>query len=81
MPQTPNERRRPARLWRAIIEIAFIISLFYANLLMGEFTSVNERGKSFVFAVEDVFTGKDFAIAIVAALIGYAGFEYLRKRA
>lgn len=69
-----------ARFWRAVIEVAFIIFLFYANLLMGEFTSTNGRGKSFAFALNDVFTGKDFAIAVVAALFGYAGFEYLRKR-
>ena len=47
---------------------------------MEEFTSVNGRGKSLFFALEDVFTPKDFAIAVVSALFGYAGFEYLRKR-
>jgi hypothetical protein len=26
-----------SRIWRAMIEMAFIIFLFYANLLMGEF--------------------------------------------
>jgi hypothetical protein len=80
MPRDENGQRRLAGVWRAIIEIAFIIFLFYSNLLMGEFTSVNGRGKSFLFALEDVFTAKDFTIAVVSALFGYAGFEYLRKR-
>jgi hypothetical protein len=67
--------------WRAVTEISFIIFLFYANLLMGEFTrSLMARGKGFVWAVEDIFTDANFAIAVVAALIGYLIFEYLRKR-
>jgi hypothetical protein len=47
---------------------------------MGEFTSSNGQGKTFVFALKDIFTGTNFTIAIVSALIGYAGFEYLRKK-
>jgi hypothetical protein len=67
-------------LRRAMIEIAFIIFLFYSNLLMGEFTSRNGQGKSMAFALHDIFTGTNFAIAIIAALIGYVVFERLRKR-
>jgi hypothetical protein len=66
---------------RAATEIGFIIFLFYANLLMGEFTrSVMGRGKDFTAAVEDIFTGTNFAIALVAAIIGYLIFEFLRKK-
>jgi hypothetical protein len=60
--------------------MAFIIFLFYSNLLMGEFTRANGQGKSLLFAMQDVFTGTNFAIAVIAALIGYAVFEYLRKK-
>jgi len=67
-------------IWRAIIEIAFIIFLFYSNLLMGEFTVANGRNKSFVDAVIDIFTGTNFLIAIISALIGYLIFEFLRKK-
>jgi hypothetical protein len=67
-------------LWRALIEITFVIFLFYANLLMGEFTSANSRGKSLLVAIRDIFTVSDFAIAILAAIVGYLFFEYLRKK-
>ena len=32
-------------VWRAVIEVAFIIFLFYANLLMGEFERSGTGGK------------------------------------
>ena len=68
------------RIWKAVIEIAFIIFLFYSNLLMGQFTHTNGRGKSLFFAIKDIFTVTNFIIAVVAAFIGYAFFEYLRKK-
>ncbi len=80
MPHNFKGPVRLAPLWRAVIEIAFIVFLFYSNLLMGEFTSSNGQGKTLVFALKDIFTGTNFTIAIVSALIGYAGFEYLRKK-
>ena len=60
--------------------MGFIIFLFYANLLMGEFTHANGQGKSLLFAVEDIFTAANFTIAIITALIGYVVVEYLRKK-
>ena len=72
--------RKLAPVWRAIIEVGFIIVLFYTNLLMGEFTRTNERGKTLLFAVEDIFTIENFVIAIISALVGYVVFEYLRKK-
>ena len=80
MPQDSKSRSRFAPLWRAVIEAGFIVFLFYSNLLMGEFTVANGQGKSLAFALHDIFTGMNFAIAAVAALIGYVVFEYLRKR-
>jgi hypothetical protein len=65
---------------RAVIEIAFIVFLFYSNLLMGEFTVTNGSGKSLAFAISDIFTGTDFLIAMISALIGYVVFEYLRTK-
>jgi hypothetical protein len=68
-------------IWRAIVEVGFIVFLFYSNLLMGELThSGAGRGKSLISAVEDIFTGINFAIAVTAALIGYVVVEFLRKR-
>jgi len=65
---------------RAVIEIAFIVFLFYSNLLMGEFTVANGRGKTLAVALYDIFTGTNLAIAFISALIGYVVFEYLRRK-
>jgi hypothetical protein len=63
-----------------MVEVGFIIFLFYSNLLMGEFTRTNDQGKRLVFAVKDIFTASNFVIAVISGLIGYVVFEYLRKR-
>lgn len=63
-----------------MVEIGFIIFLFYSNLLMGEFTQANAQGKSLAFAVRDIFTVANFVIAVISGLIGYLVVEYLRKR-
>jgi hypothetical protein len=66
---------------RAAIEIAFIIFLFYANLLMGEFERSGLGQKRGInAALEDVFTAPNFGIAAVAAVIGFTLFEFLRKK-
>ena len=68
-------------VWRAVIEIAFIVFLFYANLLMGEFErSGMGQKRGVAWALGDVLTRANFEIAMVAALIGYVFFEFLRKR-
>jgi hypothetical protein len=80
MPSDPKGPRKLMPMWRALVEIGFIIFLFYSNLLMGEFTRVNGRGKSSVFAIEDIFTTVNFTIAVVSGVLGYLVFEYLRKQ-
>ncbi|MGC1604602.1 MAG: hypothetical protein WA748_03705 [Candidatus Acidiferrum sp.] len=80
MASNPKERGRLAPIWRAIIEIGFIIFLFYSNLLMGEFSRANGRGKTWAFAIEDIFTVTNLAVAIISSLMGYVVFEYLRKK-
>jgi hypothetical protein len=68
-------------IWRAVIEVGFIIFLFYSNLLMGEFErSGMTQGRSLTWAIVDVFTATNFFIAVIAALIGYIIVEILRKR-
>jgi len=69
-----------ARISRALIEVAFIVFLFYANLLMGEFNRISGHGKTLAFAFSDIFTVTNFSIALIAALIGHAVFHSLRKR-
>ena len=68
-------------VWRAAIEVGFIMFLFYSNLLMGEFerSGMGQR-RGFAWAIGDVFTAANFGIGTVAALAGYVVFEFLRKR-
>jgi hypothetical protein len=74
LPMTKN-------VWRAVIEVGFIIFLFYSNLLMGEFErSGMGQKRGVAWAIGDVFTAANFEIATIAALIGYILFEFLRKR-
>jgi len=64
-----------------LIEVGFIIFLFYSNLLMGEFerSGAGQR-KGLIWALSDIFSASNFAIAVVAAAIGYAVVEFLRTR-
>ena len=68
-------------VWRAVIEVSFIVFLFYSNLLMGEFerSGMGQR-KGVAWAIGDVFTAANFEIATIAAIIAYILFEFLRKR-
>jgi hypothetical protein len=67
--------------WRAMIEVAFIVFLFYSNLLMGEFErSGMGQKRGLAWAIGDVFTAANFAIAAIAALVGYSLLEFLRNR-
>jgi hypothetical protein len=75
-----KRRRHLVPVLRAVIEVAFIVFLFYSNLLMGEFTQSNGAGKSLASALFDIFTVTNFVIAMISACIGYVVFEYLRKR-
>jgi hypothetical protein len=68
-------------VWRAVIEVGFIVFLFYSNLLMGEFErSGMGQKRGLVWAIEDVFTVANFGLAMMAALIGYVLVEFLRKK-
>ena len=63
-----------------LVEVAFIVFLFYANLLMGEFTGVNGQGKTLSFALHDIITPMNLMIALISASIGYVIFEFLRRK-
>jgi hypothetical protein len=65
--------------WRAVVEIAGIIFLFYSNLLMGEFNGRAGRDKTLAAALVDIFTRKNVAIAVVTATVGFAVWELFRK--
>ena len=64
-----------------MIELGFIMFLFYSNLLMGEFErSGIGQTRGLAWAIGDVFTAANFEIAMIAAFIGYVLFEFLRKK-
>jgi len=68
-------------IWRAVIEVAFIMFLFYSNLLMGEFERSGAGSRrGLTWAIEDIFTLGNFGIALIAAFVGYVVFEFFRKR-
>jgi hypothetical protein len=80
----PENRKKPQKLapvWRALIEVSFIVFLYYSNLLMGEFESSGQgRSRGLWWAAQDILTESNFTIAMATALIGYLVFEFLRKR-
>ena len=68
-------------VFRALIEIGFIVFLFYSNLLMGEFERSGQgRKMGLAWALTDILTSTNFGIAIAAGLIGYVVFEFLRSK-
>jgi hypothetical protein len=70
-----------APVWRALIEVCFIVFLYYSNLLMGEYERSGQAGtRGFIWAVGDIFTKTNLAIAIATAITGHMVFEFLRKR-
>ncbi len=69
------------KVGRAIVEIGFIVFLFYSNLLMGEYErSGLAQSKGIVWAVRDIFTKSNLVIALTASLIGYVLVESLRDK-
>jgi hypothetical protein len=80
MPIGTNGPRKLTSGWRAIVEVGIIVFLFYSTLLMREFTQTNGQGKSFVFAVADIFTVNTLVVAVISGLIACMIFEYLRKQ-
>ena len=80
MPLPPITSPRWKPLWRALTEMGFIIFLFYANLLMGEFNRSAPADRTLAFALQDIFTVANFVIATIAAFVGYVLFEFLRKK-
>jgi hypothetical protein len=72
---------RKTNLLRALVEVGFIMFLFYSNLLMGEYERAGMgRKRGLGWAMSDVFTLPNLLIGSIAALIGYALVEFLRKR-
>ena len=62
------------------MEAGFIVFLFYSNLLMGEFErSGAGQSRGLAWAIGDIFTPSNFAIAVSSALIGHFVIEFFRE--
>jgi hypothetical protein len=73
--------RKMNPIWRTVVEVGFIVFLFYSNLLMGQFTvSAPGQNNGLLWAIRNIFTIENFIIALVTALIGHLVFEFLRRR-
>lgn len=80
MSKSPERLEWRKMMQRGLVEVAGIIFLFYSNLLMGEFNRSNGQGKTLLFALQDIFTAKNFAIGLSTAMFGFATFEALRRK-
>lgn len=68
-------------MYRAMIEMGFIIFLFYSNLLMGEYNGSGLGQKmGLSWALKDIFTPQNLGIALITSLVGFLIFEFLRRR-
>jgi hypothetical protein len=66
---------------RAAIEAGILIFFLYAILLMAEFGRYGKGTKmGLAWAVADILTPANFAIAITAALVGCIVVEFLRNK-
>ena len=64
-----------------LIEMGFIMFLFYANLLMGEYTQTGSGWQhGLLWSIGAIFSVENFIIALGAAFLGYGIFEFLRRR-
>jgi len=73
--------KKSAHLWRVIVEVCFIMFLFYSNLLMGEYErSGLGYSNGLLWALNDILTVPNFIIAVILALIGHLVFGYLLNR-
>ena len=71
--QTTQRFQKMAPFWRAVIEISFIVFLFYSNLLMGQYVSTSSpQNMSLWMAIKIVVTPDNL-------IIGLAGLD-LKQR-
>jgi hypothetical protein len=74
-----SERRRA--VYKALIEIGFIIFLFYSNLLMGQYNlGHNFAQRPILEAIKNICTIDNFGLAVIAAFIGHVAFDRIRRR-
>jgi hypothetical protein len=68
-------------IWRTVVEVGFIVFLFYSNLLMGQYTAGGlGQTRGLWWAIRTIVTPANLYIAFTTALLGHLVFEYFRKR-
>jgi hypothetical protein len=68
-------------IWSATTEFGLIIFLIYSSLLMKEFTHSSSRPeRGLAWAMDEILTSSNLAIALVVGLMGCIVIEFLRKR-
>jgi hypothetical protein len=68
-------------IYRALLEMGFIIFLFYANLLMGQYNLGHTfSDRPILLAIRDIVTVDNFVIAVPAAVVGHVVFDWMRRR-
>ena len=73
--------RKMNPILRTVVEVGFIVFLFYSNLLMGQFTAAGlGQTNGLLWAIQAIFRPANLLIAFVTALIGHLVFEFFRRR-
>jgi hypothetical protein len=68
-------------LVRAAFEVGFIVFIFYSNLLMGEYERTGDaRAHGLAWAIANIFTIENLAIALGAGFVGYVVIETVRTK-
>jgi len=65
---------------KALVEVAFILFLFYANLLMGQYVRTVPRRPPLLVALRNIVTLEDFLVGLSCAVVGHVMFDWLRRR-
>lgn len=76
-----QQNKKLAPIWGDLLETAFIMFLFYSNLLMGEYNrSGGGQAHGLIWALKDIFTLENFIIGLVLGFIGHWVFDIFRKK-
>lgn len=68
-------------LAKTCLEVAFIVLLFYGNLLMGEFNRSGLGHKMGLWwALQEIVTPANFLIALIVGLVAHVIFDFLRAK-
>jgi hypothetical protein len=80
-PRKMTRFRRMSPIWRTVVEVGFIVFLYYSNLLMGQYTATGlGQTHGLLWSIQNIFTPANFIIGVATGLIGQMVIEFFRKR-